>query len=259
MLEITEKSGNVIISATIISLIIIIFSLIALLYITHNTYLDAYYIIDTFFGAPNSAATWNLAQLSLLFPPQKLAIVLSIVIIDNIGKLLIVSFVIAAVIDIVSYANLEKYISAAHARRMRNHIIICGYNPLAERLIRKLNALKKKCEIAVIDNNEEIVVELHKRHIPIVEGSFTNPKILKLASADKAKIIVFVEQDDAKNLIGIVEAKRLNKEIKALVRSTKEENMTKMYRVGADMCVLPEYIAGISIGEFLLKHIGVHK
>ncbi|MFP3279345.1 MAG: NAD-binding protein, partial [Candidatus Micrarchaeota archaeon] len=83
--------------------------------------------------------------------------------------------------------------------------------------------------------------------------------ILKLASVDKAKIIVFVEQNDAKNLIGIVEAKKLNKEIKALVRSTKEENMTKMYRVGADMCVLPEYIAGISIGEFLLKHIEVHK
>ena len=259
MLEMAEESGNVIILATIISLIIIIFSLIALLYITHNIYLDAYYIIDAFFGAPNSGATWDLAQLSLLFPPQKLAIILSIVIIDNLGKLLIVSFVIAAVIDIVSYANLEKYISAAHASRMRDHIIICGYNTLAERLIMKLNNLKKKHEIAVIDNNEETVIELHRRRIPIVEGSFTNPKILKLASAEKAKIIVFVEQNDAKNLIGIVEAKKLNKEIKALVRSTKEENMTKMYRVGADMCVLPEYIAGISIGEFLLKHIEVHK
>ncbi|MGC8699434.1 MAG: potassium channel family protein [Candidatus Micrarchaeia archaeon] len=259
MERLSESSWNVIISSIIISTVLIGISIVVLYLITNNAYLDAYYIIDTFFNAPNSAATWNLAQLALTYRFQKFAIVLAIVIIDNIGKLLVVSFVIAAVVDIVSFANLEKYISRVHAKRMKGHIIICGYNELSKRLIGELLGTKKKPKIVVIESNEEVIVELHHRHIPVIEGGCSSMRSLKLASADKAKMIVFVKQNDTENLIGAVEARKLNKEIKILVRGTKEEVMTKMYRAGADMCVLPEYLAGISMGEYIAKHLGVQK
>ncbi len=259
MERLSESSWNVIISSIIISTVLIALSIVVLYLITNNAYLDAYYIIDTFFNAPNSAATWDLAQLALTYHFQKFATVLSIVIIDNIGKLLVVSFIIAAVVDMVSFANLEKYISRVHAKRMKGHIIICGYNELSKRLIGELLGAKKKPKIVVIESNEEVIVDLHHRHIPVIEGGCSSMRSLKLASADKAKMIIFVKQNDAENLIGAVEARKLNKEIKILVRGTKEEVMTKMYRAGVDMCVLPEYLAGISIGEYIAKHLGVQR
>ncbi len=259
MQKIYERSENVIYAAAIMSAIIILISVIALLIITKNPYLDAYYIIDTFFNAPNSAATWDLAQLAITYPLGKFAVVLFIVILDNIGKLLIISFVFAAVIDIISYANLEKYISMANAKRMKGHIIICGYNKLSERLIGEIEKLKNKPRIVVIESDEENIIELHHRHIPAVEGSCSSIKALKAASVEKAKVIVFAKQNDTENIVGAIEVKKLNKKIKILIRTAKEDTMTKMYRVGVDMCVLPEYLAGISIGEFLLKYAKVQK
>ncbi|MGC8776331.1 MAG: potassium channel family protein [Candidatus Micrarchaeia archaeon] len=258
--EIAQESGNVILSAAVISGLLILFSAVVLIFLTGKVYLNLYYILDTFFDLQNSVATWDLAELALASPFAKFAIILAIVVLDNVGKLLVVSFVIAAVIDIISYANLEKYISIVHAKKMKNHIIICGYNKLSERLIGKILEMKrKKPRIVVIEGNESSIVELHHRHIPAVEGNCLDRRSLKLASADKAKIIVFTVQGDAENLMGAVEAKKMNKNIKILARATKEEIMTKMYRAGVDMCVLPEYLTGISMAEFILKQLRVKK
>ena len=221
MQKVYERSENVIYAAAIMSAIIILISVIALLIITKNPYLDAYYIIDTFFNAPNSAATWDLAQIAITY--------------------------------------LEKYISMANAKRMKGHIIICGYNKLSERLIGEIEKLKNKPRIVVIESDEENIIELHHRHIPAVEGSCSSIKALKAASVEKAKVIVFAKQNDTENIVGAIEVKKLNKKIKILIRTAKEDTMTKMYRVGVDMCVLPEYLAGISIGEFLLKYAKVQK
>ncbi|MGC8662277.1 MAG: potassium channel family protein [Candidatus Micrarchaeia archaeon] len=252
----TEKSGDVLLLSALLSMIIVIISFIVLYFLTGNIYLDAYYVIDTFFDAPNSAATWNLAQLALTYSTSKYLVILLVVVIDNIGKIMVVSFVFAAVINIISYANLEKYIGQVHAKRMKNHIIICGYTDLGKRLVDNLMNSKKKPKIVVIESNEEVAVELHHNHISCVEGRCTSERSLKRASIDKAKMVVFTKQNDVENLIGTVEARKLNKNIKIFVRGTKEEVMTKMYMVGADMCVLPEYLAGISMGEYIAKHFG---
>lgn len=259
MQRIEERSGNVVIAATIIALIIIVASFFVLLLLTNDAYLDAYYIIDTFFDAPNSAATWNLAELVLSYSPLKFGLILGIVVIDSIGRLLIVSFIVAVVIDIVAYANLEKIISIAHAKRMKGHYIICGYNPLSERLIARLTERKKRPKIVVIDDDEKVIIELHHRHIPAIEGNCSSARSLELASVSTAKTIIFAKQNDSENLIGAIEAKKANKNIKVIVRATKEDVMTKMYRAGVDMCVLPESLAGVGIGEFILKHAKVQK
>jgi hypothetical protein len=248
---------NILVSITIIAAIIIAFSIAALWLLTKNIYLDAYYTLETFFEAPNAASSFDLAELAVGYNLYDFAAVVGIVIVDNIGRLLIISFIIAAVLDMVAYANIERVMNMIMAKRLKNHVIICGYNPISEKFIEKLKAQKKKISFIVLETDENKVAELHRRRIIVLNGSCMNEKDLEIASVKYAKSMVLTSQDDISNLISAIEAKKMNKSIKVITRVSKEEVRTKMYRVGVDMCVLPEYLAGIAIGEAIAKKVKV--
>ncbi|MGC8710359.1 MAG: potassium channel family protein [Candidatus Micrarchaeia archaeon] len=250
---------DILVSITIIAAIIIAFSIASLWLLTKNIYLDAYYTLETFFEAPNAASSFNLAELVMGYNIYNFAAVVGIVIIDNIGRLLIISFIIAAVLDMIAYANIERLMNIIRAKRLKGHVIICGYNPVSEKLIERLRAQRKKIKFIVLDSDENNVAELHRRHIIVLNGSCTSERDLKLASVEYAKSMVMTSQDDISNLISAIEAKKVNKNIKVIARVSKEEIRTKMYRVGVDMCVLPEYLAGITIGETIAKRVKVLK
>ncbi|MDE1762267.1 MAG: NAD-binding protein [Candidatus Micrarchaeota archaeon] len=245
-----SETRNVLVSAVIIGGVVMLFSISVLWILTKNFYLDAYYTIETFFAAPNTAASFDLASLAFSYAPLKFVAVVSVVILDNISNMLVVSFVIAAVLDIIRYANLENFINRFRASRMNGHVIVCGYNEVAAGLINRL--VEKKIRVIVVDTERETESVLNRRRILNITGKFTDSDELRLASISKAKEIVFASSSDIDNLLGAITAKKLNERIKILARVSSDEIRTKMYRVGVEMCVLPEYLAGVELGENLV-------
>jgi hypothetical protein len=61
---------------------------------------------------------------------------------------------------------------------------------------------------------------------------------------------------DFENLLGLIAAKRVNKDLKAIVKVVHEESVTKMMRGGANVCILPEALSGIEVGERLVREVG---
>lgn len=250
-IESEEETKNVLISTAIIGIIIILFSFVVLWVETQNFYLDAYYTIETFFDAPNVAASASLASLAFNSNLSEFVLITIVVILDNLGKIVVISFVIAAVLDIIKYANVEDAINRFKAGRLSDHIIIAGYNELSRDLIYRLN--KKKVRFLVIDPDPRIALQLNRDRILSITGKFTESHYLMLASIDRARAIVFTSPKDLDNLLGAITAKKLNKKIRLVSRVSGEEIRNKMYRVGVEMCVLPEYLAGIELGESIVK------
>ena len=248
-----NETRNVLISAVIIGLVVMMFSIAVLWVLTKNLYLDAYYTIETFFAAPNTAASFDLASLAFGAGPGRFAIVVGIVILDNLSNMLVISFIIAAVLDIIKYTNLEDIINKFKASRMQGHVIVCGYNSVSAGLIGKLQ--KKGISLIVIDENKDSESLLNKQKVLSIIGKFIESEDLVMASIDKAREIAFVSESDIDNLIGAITAKKLNPKIKILARVSSDEVRTKMYRSGVEMCVLPEYLAGVEIGESLIKAV----
>ncbi|MEM0201930.1 MAG: NAD-binding protein, partial [Candidatus Micrarchaeaceae archaeon] len=156
-----EETGNVLELALIIAVVLIAFTFAVLLLVTKDLYLTVYYIIEAFFGSQNTSAAFDLADMMFLyksFTALGSAAVFIIAIIANFGRLFIMSFIIAAVISMVGYANIDMFINSIKKRGYRDHIIICGYNRIAEELIAKLSAHKKR--FIVLDQNPETVAEL---------------------------------------------------------------------------------------------------
>ncbi len=96
---------------------------------------------------------------------------LLIVVADNLSRILIISFIIAAVMDFLSYANVEGIINELKARTLKNHVILCGYNEISDKLIRKLKAQRMK--YVVIEPKKDIIVELNEKKIFNIVGDFT--------------------------------------------------------------------------------------
>lgn len=246
-----DETRNVLISTVLIGAVVMAFSITILWTVTNDIYLDAYYTIETFFGAANTAASFDLADLAFAANPYKFTEIVGIVILDNLSNIIVVSFVIAAVLDIIKYTNLEEIINKFKAGRLKNHVIICEYNEMSENLIDKL--VKNKVGVVVIAKNNDAEEALSRKRVPLIIGKFTEEEILKNAGILSAHDVIFASGSDIDNLVGSITAKKLSEKVKIIVRVTNDDIRNKMYRVGVDMCVLPEYLAGIEIGEKLAR------
>jgi len=246
-----DETGNVLVSAMLIGAVVMAISVTVLWSVTHDIYLDAYYTIETFFAAPDTAASFDLATLAFGSDPGKFSAIVGVVILDNLSNMLVISFVIAAVLNIIRYADFEEIINRFRGSRMKGHVIVCGYNEVAAGLITKL--VKKGIKVAVIDHDKATEEKLNKEGVVAITGKCTESEILKQVAIENAREIVFTASSDIDNLVGAITAKKLNDKIRIMCRVSNDEIRSKMYRVGVDMCVLPEYLSGIEIGEKLLR------
>ncbi len=250
----SEETRNVLVSTLVIATTIIVVSLILLIYLTGNYYLSAYYALEIFFLASNSFAASTLSQLAIAGGTLKFGEIMGIQIVDNISRLLVISFVVAAVVDFVAYANLENLLNKFRIRLLSNHIIVCGSGDASDYIVSKLRPLGRY--FVVIEQDRERAIEIgHGKAVTLV-GNFTDAETLNAAAVQKAYAVLFFSQSDIDNLLGTVTARSLNKDVKIVARATKDDVRRKMYRAGADMCALPEYLAGLEIAD---KLVGVMK
>jgi len=223
--------------------------------LTGDVYLDSYFILEVLFNAQNTAASEALATFAFGLGSSELAPILLVVVVDNLSRILIVSFIIAAVIDFFNFANVESVINDIKASTLKNHVILCGYNGITERLMNQLGG--QKASYVVIEPRREKELELNEKKVLSIEGSFIAEDMLKAARIDRARAIVFASENNAENVVGSIMARRLNPKIKILSRLGDEAIRKKVYGIGTDMSVIPEHLAGIEIGEYIARTRGV--
>ncbi len=252
-----EETKNVLDTALVIATVIVVVSIGALWIITHNIYADAYYTLETFFGMPNSGVAFTLADdifIYRIYTGYEAAAIILIVVIDSIGKLLVISFIIAAVVDMVRYVNIENTFNRIRIRRIKGHVIVCGYNSLAKSVIEKLK--KSKMKFVAADTGRENVVELNREGAIAFETDYSTEEGMKDLGVERAGAVLLLSEDDLKNVLSAIAARKINKNVKIIARVSNSGRRAKMLRIGVDMCILPEYLAGLDIGLSVIKEVG---
>ncbi|MGC8676456.1 MAG: potassium channel family protein [Candidatus Micrarchaeia archaeon] len=244
---------NIMILSLLIVVAVLVASFVVLFFITKNIYLDSYFVLDAFFDAQNTAASSALARIAFASNAYVFAAIFVVVIVDNLSRILITSFILAAVIDLLGYANIEEQINEARARFMKRHVIICGYNELAWQLMQRLKSGKIKCIVMVQDQEQN--KELNAQHVVNLALDFTEERSLLRANIRSASAVVLASEDDASNVLGALVARKLNPSIKIVSRLKDEHARKKVYTAGADMAVIPEHLAGLEMGEFIRKSV----
>lgn len=136
--------------------------------------------------------------------------------------------------------------------KLKEFIVICGYETMAKYLIDEL--LKQNKKILIIDNNQNITLKIKNNNLMIIKGDPTDTDFLKKIGVGKSvSSIITLSEDDATNLSIVLGARILdaNIQIITLVNESAVENKLKL--AGADFTInsneISAYVASEYIGQ----------
>ena len=132
-------------------------------------------------------------------------------------------------------------------KKLKNHYIVCGGGRVGHHLAELLR--KEKKTYVIVEKDEFNINQLRKKGYLVYEGDSLEEETLKDVNVKNAKALMSVLPESEKNILVILTAKELNKNIKIYARSNKEEYIKKMKKAGADFVVTPE----ISCAEELIS------
>ncbi|MFP3278031.1 MAG: NAD(P)-binding protein [Candidatus Micrarchaeota archaeon] len=133
----------------------------------------------------------------------------------------------------------------------KEHVIVCGYGIVGERIVDIL--LEHKVNVVVIEIDHKKAELLRDRGIPVVEGDATTSKALKEAGIADAKAIAIAMDDDAKNLFATITAKSLNENIIIATRANDDLFETKLTDAGANFVATPNKSASDELFNEIIK------
>jgi len=249
----SDNSGGVtrrgVLILAIVTISFTIVTILAITALTHNFYVSGYYTISALFDA---VGVDESSMLTTIIPDfsQGFYVIFGLSVVAGLIKIAIVGFVMAALIQIVTSLDLGYRLSAFSKRHMKGHIIICGYSQLADRVAEKLK--EKKTPFIVIDKNPAKIDTLRELGYNMLHEDFTRDVSLINAGIGTAKAVMFLNLDDYSNLLGVITARHLNKDVKIIARAGDDSVITKIHRAGAGFCIVPEVLAGLEIGEAVM-------
>lgn len=148
---------------------------------------------------------------------------------------------------------LNKYVNNIGYKRMKDHVIVCGYGRNGQRASLELD--RSKLPFIVIDSNPNVFKdETHMvKDMKYIIGDASNDEILKMAGIERAKAIISAMPKDATNVFVTLTARGLNPKIKIIARASEASSETKLIRAGADNVIMPDAIGGHHMASLVTK------
>ncbi|MBI5355037.1 MAG: NAD-binding protein, partial [Candidatus Aenigmarchaeota archaeon] len=107
----------------------------------------------------------------------------------------------------------------------------------------------KDMKYIVIDHDPEIVDALKSHNC--IYGVPDNHYTLDLLGVKKARFIIITAPDYPMASFVIEESRKVNKKIKIMARATSIEEALGLYKVGADIVMIPEVLTGKEMAKKL--------
>jgi voltage-gated potassium channel len=217
--------------------------------VSHEAYGSVYYTLSSLADINNEGFAFAIITSLAQFGGAFYQIVV-IELLDGVVKVVVIGFVVAVVINALTKVDISSRINSMRSGRLGRHIVLCGYSGLGERVVDQLGREGKR--FVVVEKSQTKLEELGERGYTALEGDFTDINVLRKAGVERAGAVVFCADSDFTNLMGILAARRLNREFTIISRARDTQSVVKMQRAGADLCVIPELVAGLELGNKLV-------
>ena len=126
--------------------------------------------------------------------------------------------------------------------RMKNFVVICGYNRIGYSIMRSLRKMKKAH--IVVDFNPEIIKKLISEKVPCLYGDVGDIELLERLNLKDSSMVISTVPNKNDNLLLIHEAKKSNKKVIVFATGSQIEEALELYDAGADYVILPHFLGG---------------
>ncbi|WP_052291952.1 potassium channel family protein [Natranaerobius thermophilus] len=223
-----------------------------------------FYIFVAVFGliAFGTFGYYLLTDLSLFDSLYMTVITISTVGYKEIGELsstgrLFTIIIIFAGLSIVFYAftNITTFVIEGEFRdyfrrramnnkisQVSGHYILCGAGETGFSVVEQFE--KSELPLVVIEKDENKVNKLLDQGIMAIEGDATLESTLKKARIEHARGLVTSLSSDADNVLVVLTARELNKDLFIVSRAIEKNASMKLKRAGADNTISPNVLGG---------------
>ncbi|MEM6779873.1 MAG: potassium channel protein [Planctomycetota bacterium] len=177
-------------------------------------------------------------------------VTISVIVFGYAATLLIIGGLAQLILDGELRQSLETRRMVHEIRQLRDHVIICGYGRMGQRLASKLRLRR---DVLVIDPIESCVQAAMEDGLLALCGSASDEKLLRAAGVERAGVLAAVIPDDATCLFITITARGLNTDLKILSRGEHSSTVSKLRQVGADHVVLTAAIGADRLSQLILR------
>ncbi len=153
------------------------------------------------------------------------------------------------------FIRLEELRLRRLIRRMKKHVIICGYGRTGKEIADQLKSEDIATLIIEIDSTRKN--EAEEKGFNVLMQDATMDETLILAGIKNCRSIVVTLPSDAANLYVVLSAKALNNSCRLIARAATEEAANKLKLAGANAVVSPYVAAGRTMAASALRPIAV--
>lgn len=160
-------------------------------------------------------------------------------------------FMLAPVIA-KKFGEIEPVIKAEENKnKLKKHVIIVGFGLNGKNLARVLK--EASIQYIVVEMNPDTFQEQKRKGERIIYGDITREEILHQTQINDANIIVFAISDPASARRGLLQAKKMNPDIYAIVRTRFLSEIDELMAIGADEVIPEEFETSLQIFSKVLE------
>ena len=169
------------------------------------------------------------------------------------GSLLVVAYLLKWFAEYMIGLNdkLKRSQVKTKARRLKNHIIVCGLGRVGSQVAGELKS--EGVAMVGIDKDPEKVKEaLAAGMLAFVDDS-TQDGVLETAGIASAQGLVSALGEDAQNMFVVLAARQLNPKLFIVSRANRADTEQKLIRAGADRVAMPYQIGGYHMATMVMR------
>lgn len=213
--------------------------------------IEGFALIDALYMAMITFSTVGFAEVNPLSDNGKIFTAIFITL--NLG---ILAYTVSALSSIFFEGELrkvlKKYIINREVKKLKNHVIVCGFGNNGEQAAAELYATKNP--FVIVENNEAIIqASAYSEKYNFVLGNATLDETLIEAGLESADTVITTLPSDADNVFITLTAKEINPNVKVIAKASETSSEKKLMRAGASHVVMPDRLGGMHMANLVTK------
>lgn len=146
----------------------------------------------------------------------------------------------------------KNFLSTKEVRKMKDHIIVCGYGRNGKKACEEL--YKTKHKFILVEYDEELLLSDEAvKNYQVVIGDATFDETLTEAGIERASALITTLPNDALNVFITLTAKELNPNLNIIARASQEKSEKKLISAGANKVIMPDAVGGTHMAQLITK------
>ena len=224
--------------------LLLIFGTLGNMLLLKVSLVDALYMTVITISTVGFGEVGTTSDLSELF--SVLMIFLGVGVVGYAFTTVVAMLVEGRLVDLWKGSKMDKKISA-----LDEHYIICGSGELADVIIEKFT--KEGLDFLVITDDRADLDDYSHNNVLVIEGQATEEEVLEKAGITKAKGLIAALPSEVDNIVTVLTARNLNKDIYIIANSTSKSGSQKLMKVGANKTMSAIEISGKRLASLMIK------